>query len=333
MRVRKDNVIYSLDKYAKIVLDVPKLKLMLLDIQGDYDEIPFQSEDELLRAYDTLIHLFERREEPGLVHLDNKQIRDFAREARISREQASQEEEARSEMREAIDREVTESLSGLGAQAWQPTESDELISRYREGPPLGVDRDSWLRACQEGAAIRINPEQVRVETRPSSGSSGTADLRFATRPFEQTTIARNDIFDGVHINDQFYDAIIERMQDRGGIRTLPGYQTMMNVVNMNIGSRITEFNTTGACHELRHQVEDNHRQIERVMETIREQLSFLLRENMMLKQQVQALNGLHQPGAIITPGNVPRQEGEAYLTSNGFTSASSSTSSLDDLFR
>ena len=58
MFIRKNNVIYSLNLYAKIYPNVETCALCLAHLDDDFDAVYFNSKEELLDAFDTITRYF-----------------------------------------------------------------------------------------------------------------------------------------------------------------------------------------------------------------------------------------------------------------------------------
>lgn len=74
MKVRKNNIIYNLEHYAKVYPNPDRCALCLANVQGDYDTIDFEDEDKMNFAFSLITRYFINNSDttlPEMICLDN----------------------------------------------------------------------------------------------------------------------------------------------------------------------------------------------------------------------------------------------------------------------
>ena len=148
MFIRKNNVIYNLNKYAKVFRNEDNFALCLADVQGDYDSIYFDSEREMNEAFDAITrHFFPP---VGLTAKDLPQMINFDDLDKITA-QVDEDE---------LSRIMKDSPS---AELGSPELGEELsqyISEHLDSMPIDHEHDFLI---PPGVHAELTPEQLVLD--------------------------------------------------------------------------------------------------------------------------------------------------------------------------
>lgn len=254
MKVRKNNIIYNLEHYAKVYPNPDRCALCLANVQGDYDTIDFEDEDKMNFAFSLITRYFINNSDttlPEMICLDNLSWGDSVNE-NVDKDTSVQNilnayNDMVHEHRRRDEEEYQEQEDGLAdrirnllnenEEAWrdafvhvQEDEPEEdnaegIENPWNEEQPLGEHEFAGEQVAPD--AINMDPDEFDVAEEQNEGplAFNEGALGFVADD--------NPVHEHIEFNPDFQQAIHAAIEDNFGEQY---------AFNNNIQNQLVEYN-------------------------------------------------------------------------------------------